>query len=279
MEALGYAYHPKNIATIRKWAARWELGTSHLLDRRGPREYRYSAAELRDAVAVSLSWAEVLRRLGYCPSGGNWRTVKRRAGELGISTAHFDPYAANRRPRPRIPLAQILVKGSTYSRGNLKRRLYEAGLKRPECELCGQGDVWCGRRINLILDHINGVRDDNRLENLRIVCPNCAATLDTHCGRNGRETLEQRPCLRCRRSFLPKYRQQRYCSRACGTRWNRSYRPRPATRKVERPPYDQLGREVTSVGYLAVGRKYGVSDNAVRKWMRSYERERSSDAT
>ena len=50
---------------------------------------------------------------------------------------------------------------------------------------------------------------------------------------------------------------------------NRS--PRPATRRVERPPHDQLVREIEELGYLAVGRRYGVSDNAIRKWRRAYE--------
>ena len=51
--------------------------------------------------------------------------------------------------------------------------------------------------MSLILDHINGVADDNRLENLQIVCPNCAATLDTHCGRANRLPVGDRACLRC----------------------------------------------------------------------------------
>lgn len=224
LEALEYGYHGKNIETIRKWASRWTLSVEHLTDHRGrapsPR-WRYTEDELRGAIAASESWAETLRRLGYCPSGHNWRTIKLRAAELDIDTSHFDPYAATRRRNGegRIPLEKVLVAGSTYSRSNLKRRLYEAGLKQPCCELCGQGEMWRGTRISLILDHINGVRDDNRLDNLRIVCPNCAATLETHCGRNGRETLEARTCLRCGVEFIPKQRRQRYCSRECGTRW------------------------------------------------------------
>ena len=102
--------------------------------------------------------------------------------------------------------------------------------------------------MSLILDHINGVPDDNRLENLRIVCPNCAATLDTHCGRKNRREPDVRSCKRCGKQFEAKYRSHRYCSHACGCRWDRSR--------------------------LRGGRKYGVSDNAVRKWVGFYERER-----
>ena len=76
--------------------------------------------------------------------------------------------------------------GSTYGRQHIKRRLLAEGLKEPRCELCGQGEIWQGKPMSMILDHINGVRDDHRLENLRMVCPNCAATLDTHCGRRNR---------------------------------------------------------------------------------------------
>jgi hypothetical protein len=124
--------------------------------------------------------------------------------------------------------------------------------------------------MGLILDHANGVRDDHRPENLRIVCPNCAATLDTHCGKKNRAPLERLDCLRCRRSFMPKYRTQRYCSRECGSRWDRRGVKRPGARKAERPPPAQLLSEVEELGYLAVGRKYGVSDNAIRKWLREY---------
>jgi transposase-like protein len=128
--------------------------------------------------------------------------------------------------------------------------------------------------MGLILDHVNGVRDDNRLENLRIVCPNCAATLDTHCGRKNRREIEQ-VCARCSATFRPNRAGQRFCSAACGRRYPRkSGTPNRNLRRVERPPYEQLLREVADAGWSAVGRRYGVSDNAIRKWVRQYERER-----
>ena len=73
--------------------------------------------------------------------------------------------------------------------------------------------------------------------------------------------------------FEPKYRLHRYCSRACGQRAAR--KAGRNRRRVERPPYDELLREIDEFGYLGVGRLYGVSDNAIRKWVRSYERERA----
>ena len=121
----------------------------------------------------------------------------------------------------------------------------------------------------MILDHINGVPDDHRLENLRIVCPNCAATLDTHCGRKNRKP--PRECARCANEFLPQYGTQRYCSRECGQRV--AWANRRTRRRVKRPPYPQLFAEIEATSYCAVGRKYGVSDNAVRKWVRQYKRE------
>jgi len=125
--------------------------------------------------------------------------------------------------------------------------------------------------MSLILDHINGISNDNRIENLRMVCGNCAATLDTHCGRN---LPRERICPGCGGLFAPQNMAHRYCSQKC---WGRVTAPRlrgvphPEARKVERPSYEQLIADVSSMSFLAVGRKYGVSDNAIRKWIRWYE--------
>ena len=131
--------------------------------------------------------------------------------------------------------------------------------------------------MSLILDHVNGVRNDNRLENLRIVCPNCNATLDTHCGRNAALHVE-RTCERCAVSFAPRSPSQRFCSIACGAGGERRSVPHPERRKVERPPYEQVLADVELLGWEGTGRKYDVSGNAVRKWVRWYEREREREA-
>jgi hypothetical protein len=247
----------------------------HVFVRRGP---RYSEDEARAAIVSSTNYSQALRKLGMRPAGGNHETLRRYAEQVWkISTAHFDPHAARRealaRANPRRPIEEFLVEGSACCRTSLKKRLLREGLKQPICELCGQGEIWRGRRMSLILDHINGVGDDNRIENLRMVCPNCAATLDTHCARKLR--LPPRECARCGVVFQPNRSKRRYCSSACGSRWDRSHLagPRPDRRKVERPPYDQLVAEIQATNYCAVGRKYGVSDNAIRKWIRAYEDE------
>jgi ribosomal protein S27AE len=160
---------------------------------------------------------------------------------------------------------------STYARGKLKERLFAAGIKQRECEMCGQSEIWNDHRMSLVLDHINGVSNDHRLENLRIVCADCAATLETHCGRN---LPRERTCPRCGTTFVPRHIRHRYCSMSCvGASNGDRLRgvPQPDQRKVERPSHEKLVEDLRSTSFLAVGRKYGVSDNAVRKWLRWYE--------
>jgi hypothetical protein len=245
---------------------------------RGP---RYSSEQARAAVAASRSYAEALRRLGMRPAGGNHRTLRRYVEDVWlIPVDHFDPDQARNEALQRdpVPLSLVLTRGSSYSRGHLKERLFKQGLKARECELCGQGEIWLGRRMSLILDHINGVADDHRLENLRVVCPNCAATLDTHCGRQNRLEPKRRVCLRCGLEFWPSHRSQRYCSRYCGIRYRRDGRVRPERRKAVRPPHAQLISDIAALGYAGTGRRYGVSDNAIRKWLSRCEQDSSTSA-
>ena len=227
---------------------------------------QYTEAQAREAIAAAISYTEALRRLGMRPAGGNHRTLRRYAEVIWcIPTDHFDPRRARIAGlrRDPIPLEQVLVEDSTYDRTLLKRRLLEAGLKQRRCELCGQGELWQGRRMSLILDHINGEATDNRLENLRIVCANCNATLDTHCGRNRPRGRPPRGCEHCGGLFRAGSPDQRFCSRTCSSRFNA-----PALRVVERPPTDELLAAIAAEGYEAVARRLGVSSNAIRKWLR-----------
>lgn len=270
----------RRIATLSRWAVARD--SEPAVSARGitiVRTMRLVPRHPRSAVEAAVenahSVTDVVRSLGLRIGSGHIHRSTRSLIEFyEISTEHFDPYWGQRRGKGsggRTPLEAVLVEHSTYHRAKLKQRLYYAGLKQRCCEMCGQGESWRGDQMSLILDHINGVADDNRIENLRIVCPNCNATLETHCGRKVRADWTPRDCLFCGRRFVPKIRAQRYCSRNCGIHSPGPRGPKPEIRKVERPSHEQLLKDVASMSMCAVGRKYGVSDNAVRKWLRWYE--------
>lgn len=146
--------------------------------------------QLRDAVPRARSVAGVLRALGLVAAGGNYDQVNRRIAALALDVTHFTGMGWNVggkfRPRPQLPLDEVLVAGRWASSHGLKLRLIKVGLKRAMCELCGWAQRSPDGRIPVELDHANGDRDDNRLENLRILCPNCHSLQPTHRGLNRR---------------------------------------------------------------------------------------------
>lgn len=79
---------------------------------------------------------------------------------------------------------EVFIEHSTYARHNLKKRIIKDKLIDYKCACCGTEAIWQGKPMPLILDHINGVHNDNRLENLRFVCSNCDSQLDTYKARN-----------------------------------------------------------------------------------------------
>ena len=85
---------------------------------------------------------------------------------------------------PRRTDEDVFVENSTYARHKLKERIITQNLIEYRCDCCEMGGEWQGNKLVLILDHINGVNNDNRLENLRFVCPNCDSQLDTYKSRN-----------------------------------------------------------------------------------------------
>ena len=148
----------------------------------------YTKEYLEGIVSKSTSVADALRHIGR-HGGGMHRQLKQYLHLYQIDTSHFDPMSARvnalkESHAKKASTDSLLVENSSFSRTHLKDRLYREGLKTRLCEICGQGEDWHGKHMSLILDHINGVYNDNRLENLRIVCPNCNATLDTHGGKN-----------------------------------------------------------------------------------------------
>lgn len=160
-------------------------------------------------------------------------------------------------------IKELLVENSDYTSTNhLKERLYDEGLKERKCELCDQGEGWNGKHMSLILDHINGINNDNREENLRIVCPNCNATLETHCkGNNSNKKIkkiESKRCLECNKEI------SKNKTGLCKDCYDFKQR------KVNRPDIKKLLEDVREYGYEKTGRKYGVSGNNIKKWIKKY---------
>jgi hypothetical protein len=144
--------------------------------------------QLRETVANSKSTRQVLIKLGLKEAGGNYSQIKKYFNLYQINTSHFTGQAWNKGltgiGKPIIPLERILTDNYEFQSYKLKKRLFDAGIKNVSCEICGWAKQAKNGRIPLELDHINGNRRDNRLENLRILCPNCHSLQSTHRGLN-----------------------------------------------------------------------------------------------
>lgn len=147
----------------------------------------WSQQDLERAVKCSRSYRGVLKELNLVPAGGNYLQIQKYLAEYKIDHSHFTGKAWNKGVggyfRPLIPLEDILKKNSEYQSFKLKRRLFREGLKFPVCEMCGWAEKTPDGYLPLELDHINGDHRDNRLFNLRVLCPNCHSLQPTHRGR------------------------------------------------------------------------------------------------
>ena len=226
------------------------------------KEY-YEYEKLKNIVSDSFSYSDCLKKMNLSTRPGNYTTLKKYINLYKINIEHFyknqidglSNYVLNIKK----DINEILIENSTYT-SHLKDRLYKDGLKKRSCELCGQDEEWMGKKMSLILDHINGINNDNRIENLRIVCPNCNATLDTHCRGNKKSNEKNKKYCECGREI---FKTSKMCSECNSIK----------SRKVDRPSLEQLKEDILNLGYSGTGRKYGVSDNSVRKWIKRYENE------
>jgi hypothetical protein len=223
--------------------------------------WRLPKEELEEIVLASRSVADVRKKLGYRSNNGLMdHEVSARLNRDKISTDHF----VVAKPGPKIKLRDILVRNSSYNRARLKKRLLAAGVLKNKCAVCGIGPEWNGKPMSLQLDHVNGVNDDNRLKNLRIICPNCHSQTTTYAGKNNSRVeyekygrlIEARPCPVCLNKFTPRTSAKQYCSNACA---------RAATQKIEWPDEKELALLVWKYPRTVLAARWGVSDKAIQK--------------
>jgi hypothetical protein len=150
---------------------------------------KYSKEFLEEIISRSSCIWDVVVLCGVKKQEGNYTYISRLIKKYKLDTSHFiNQMGGNKKEKE---LKEYLVKDRflTINGNRLKEKLYKEGLKKRECEFCKQGEIWNGKKISLILDHIDGDRKNNLIENLQILCPNCNATLDTHCGKNAKKKL------------------------------------------------------------------------------------------
>jgi len=259
---------------------------------------KYTKEILALASVNSRTYADVARQLHCKVNCGSVAYISRLIRKFGIDTKHFwgvrwrsnpelsQQYGPFSRKKPEDIL--ILREGDPIRQrhAHLYRALIECGVK-PKCAECGCGETWNGRKLVLQIDHINGNVLDDRIENLRFLCPNCHTQTENYCNNR------RRPCSSCGRKISSKnksglcfecfvarkerIRHHRVCS-DCG----RKISPKSKghckrcsnkikafkSRRVKRPLKKTLLRKIARQGYESVGRYYGVSGNSIRKWLK-----------
>lgn len=201
--------------------------------------------ELEQALEETGSLSGTLKKFGVFHYGNNQKTLKSVLEMHGIDySAVIKSKGRSKIIHSQVPLEEVLVVKSSYSRSSLKKRLFKNGLLKEECYICGIGPVWNNRKLSLQIDHINGVPDDNRLENLRILCPNCHSQTDTFTSRKLKRAT---PRVRIRQKIS-----------------NRKSNRKPKPTKC--PSAAELQKLLWEMPATKIGKIFGVSDKAVEKW-------------
>lgn len=235
---------------------------------------RYTNAhdKIAEICKTARTFTEVESRLNLTsPSGSLRRYIKVKnipmPEYLGMSAAAL----ISQRNKKKTTESDLCVGSLAYT-GSIKKFLFDNGLKQERCEQCGWAERRSDGKIPVHLHHRNGDTSDNRIENLQILCPNCHSLTDNYAGKN-KSNPRRRKEHRERVAYYSIPRNvcevcgklgygEKYCSHECA---------HIATRRATWPTKEQLADDIEKLSWTAIGRKYGVSDNAVRKWARGFQ--------
>jgi len=227
------------------------------------RIWKISNEDFQNLLDSSISYSEILRKLNFdAKTGGAYKTLRARINEGDFDTELFDinrknHYKTNLR-KDKSKIDDILTINSNYSRTALKKRLIFENIIDYKCSLCSIIDVWNENPISLQLDHINGINNDNRLENLRFLCPNCHSQTDNYAGKK-LKTLHR--CLDCGKNISKISTRCKCCASKINGKKQRRY-------DISK---EELIILIKQYPMTKVGEILGVSDNAVRKRCKKLE--------